>query len=74
VKEKFAKQLHKNKELFNEVVADTSEKGEEKYSEVVLDALKFASNMGLNCGEGGDEKSLLIPFRKSKRSGSLPLR
>jgi hypothetical protein len=74
VKEKFAKQLHKNKEFFNEVVADTSEKGEENYSEVVLDALKFASNMGLNCGEGGDEKSLLIPFRKSKRSGSLPLR
>jgi hypothetical protein len=59
---------------FTEVVADTSEKGEENYSEVVLDALKFASNMGLTCGEGGDEKSLLNLFRKSKRSGSLPLR
>jgi hypothetical protein len=59
VKKKFAKQLHKNKELFNEVVADTSEKGKENYLEVVLDALKFTSNMGLNCGEGGDEKGLL---------------
>ena len=46
VKEKFAKQLHKNKELFTEVVADTSEKGEENYSEVVLDAFKFTSNIG----------------------------
>jgi hypothetical protein len=64
VKEKFVKQLHKNKELFNEVVADTSEKGEENYSEVVLDALKFASNMGLNCGEGSDEKGLLNLFSK----------
>ena len=50
VKEKLAKQLHK-KELFAEVVADTSEKGEESYSEVVLHAVKFASIMGLSCGE-----------------------
>ena len=68
VKEKLAKQLHKNKELFAEVVADTSEKGEENYSEVVLDAVKFASSMGLSCGEGDDEKSLLNLFRISKRS------
>jgi hypothetical protein len=58
--------LHKNKELFTEVVAGTSEKGEENYSEVVLDALKFASNIGLICGEGGDEKSLLDLFSKIK--------
>jgi hypothetical protein len=64
VKEKFAKEVHKNKDLFNEVVADTSEKGEENYSEVVLDAVKFASNMGWNCGDEGDEKSLLNIFSK----------
>jgi hypothetical protein len=63
VKEKFAKQVHENRELFTEVVADTSEKGEENYSEVALDALKFASNMGWTCGEG-DEKSLLNLFSK----------
>jgi hypothetical protein len=61
-KEKFAKQVHKNRELFIEVVADTSKKGE-NYSEVALDALKFASNMGWTCGEG-DEKSLLNFFSK----------
>jgi hypothetical protein len=63
VKEKFAKQVHKNRELFTEVVADTSENGEENYSEVALDALKFASNMGWTSGEG-DEKSLLNLFSK----------
>jgi hypothetical protein len=63
VKEKFAKQVHKNRELFTEVVADTSEKGEENYSEVALDALKFASNMGWTSGEG-DEKNLLNLFSK----------
>jgi hypothetical protein len=67
VKEKLAKQLHKNKELFAEVVADTSEKGEESYSEVVLDAVKFASNMGLSCGEGDDKKSLLNRFSNIKK-------
>jgi hypothetical protein len=46
VKEKIAKQLHKNKELFAEVVAETSEKGVENYSEVVLDAVKFVFNVG----------------------------
>jgi hypothetical protein len=63
VKEKFAKQVHKNRELFTEVVADTLEKGEENYSEVALDALKFASNMGWTSGEG-DEKNLLNLFSK----------
>jgi hypothetical protein len=29
---------------------------------VVLDAVKFASSMGLSCGEGDDEKSLLNLF------------
>ena len=62
VKEKLAKQLHKNKELFAEVVADTSENGEENYLEVLLDAVKFASSMGLSCGEGDDEKILLNIF------------
>jgi hypothetical protein len=55
--------VHKNRELFTGVVADTSEKGEENYSEVALDALKFASNMGLTCGED-EEKSLLNLFSK----------
>jgi hypothetical protein len=62
VKEKLAKQLHKNKELFAEVVAVTSKKGEKNYSEVVLDAVKFASSMRLSYGEGGDEESLLNLF------------
>jgi hypothetical protein len=52
--------LHKNKELFAEVVAETSEKRVENHSEVVLDAVKFASIMGLSCGEGGDGKSLFF--------------
>jgi hypothetical protein len=30
--------------------------------EVVLDVLKFASIVGLSCGEGGDEKSVLNLF------------
>jgi hypothetical protein len=64
VKEKFAKEMHKNKDLFNEVVAVISEKGEENYSEVVLDAVKLASNMGWNCGDEGDGKSLLNIFSK----------
>jgi hypothetical protein len=54
--------LHKNKELFAEVAAETSEKGVENHLEVVLDALKFASIVGLSCGEGGDEKSVLNLF------------
>jgi hypothetical protein len=62
VKEKMARQLHKNKELFAEVVAETMEKGVENYSEVVQDVVKFTSIMGLSCGEGGDEKSLLNLF------------
>jgi hypothetical protein len=62
-KEKFAKQVYKNRELFTEVVVDSPEKGEENYSEVALDALKFASKMGWTGGEG-DEKSLLNLFSK----------
>ena len=58
MKEKITKQLQKNKDLFAEVVMETAE----NYSEVVLDAMKFASTMGLSCGEGSDEKSLLNPF------------
>jgi hypothetical protein len=62
VKDKIAKKLQKNKDLFAEVVVETAEKGAENYSEVVLDMMKFASTMGLSCGEGGDEKSLLNLF------------
>jgi CRISPR/Cas system-associated protein Cas10 (large subunit of type III CRISPR-Cas system) len=51
--EKMVRQLQKNKELFTEVVAETVEKGVDKYSEVVQDAVKFASIIGLSCGEGG---------------------
>jgi hypothetical protein len=57
VKEKVAKQLHKNQELLAEVVAETLVDG---YSKVVLDAGNFASVMGLSLG--GDEKSLLDLF------------
>jgi hypothetical protein len=62
VQEKVAQQLHKNKLLLAEVVADTSEKGVVGYSEVVLDVVKFASFVGLMCG--GDKKSLLDLFSK----------
>jgi hypothetical protein len=48
--------------LFTEVVAETVEKGVDKYSEVVQYAVKFASIIGLSCGEGGDEKSLFNLF------------
>jgi hypothetical protein len=48
VKEKIAKQMQKNKDLFAEVVVETVEKGVENYSEVVLDTMKFASTMGLS--------------------------
>jgi hypothetical protein len=64
VKEKIAKQLQKNKDLFAEVVVEIVEKGVENYSEVVLDPMKFASTMGLSCGEGDDKKSLLNIFSK----------
>ncbi|XP_059431002.1 uncharacterized protein LOC132164496 [Corylus avellana] len=62
VKEKLAKQLQKNKELFADVVAEPAEKGAGNYSEVVIDAVNFASSVGLSNGEGGDEKSLLNLF------------
>jgi hypothetical protein len=64
VKEKIVKQLHKNKELFAEVVVETSEMGVENYSEVVLDAVKFVSSVGLSNGYGGDKKSLMNLFSK----------
>ena len=62
VKEKIAQQLHKNKELFAEVVEETVEKGVENYLEVVQDAVKFASIMRLFCDEGGVKKSHLNLF------------
>jgi hypothetical protein len=55
VKEKINKQLQKNEDLFAKVVIETAE----NYSNVVLDAMKFTSTVGLSCGEGSDEKSLL---------------
>ena len=58
--DKIIKQLLKNKELLAEVVEETPVEGVEGYSKVVLDAVKFASIVGLSCG--GDEKSLLDPF------------
>jgi hypothetical protein len=64
VKEKIAKQLQKNKDLFAEVVVEIAEKGAENYSEVVLNVMKFASIVGLSCGEGGNEKSLSSLFSK----------
>jgi hypothetical protein len=50
VEEKIAKQLQKNKDLFAEFVVETAEKGAENYLKVVLDAMKFASIVGLSCG------------------------
>jgi guanylate kinase len=40
VKEKIAKQLQKNKDLFAEVVVEIAEKGTKNYSEMVLDVMK----------------------------------
>jgi hypothetical protein len=71
VKEKMARQLLKNKKLFAEVVAEIVEKGVENYSEVVPDAVKFASIMGLSCGEGGNEKSLLNLFSTMEEERDL---
>jgi hypothetical protein len=60
VKDKIAKQVHKNKELLAKVVAETPVEGVEGYSKVLLDVVKFASIVGLSCGS--DEKSLLELF------------
>ena len=60
VKEKVAKQLHKNKELLAEIVAKTLVEGEEGYSKEVIDTMNFASAMGLSWG--GDDNSLLNLF------------
>ena len=72
VKDKVAKQLHKNKDL----LAETPVEGVEGYSQVVLDVVRFVPNVGLSCG--GDEKSLLDLFsiiekeRESKNDVSAP--
>ena len=50
VKDKIAKQAHKNNELLAKVVAETPAKGVGGYSKVVLDAVQFASTVGLSCG------------------------
>jgi hypothetical protein len=45
VKEKVAKQLHKNKELLAKIVAETLVEGEEGYSKEVIDTMNFTSVM-----------------------------
>jgi hypothetical protein len=51
VKEKVAKQLHKNKELLAEVVVETPVEG---YSKGVLDVMNLASVVGLSWGGEDD--------------------
>jgi hypothetical protein len=60
VKEKVAKQLHKNKELLAEVVVETPVEGVEGYSKGVLDAMNCAPVVGLSWG--GEDKNLLDLF------------
>jgi hypothetical protein len=60
VKEKVAKQLHKNKELLAEIVAKTPVEGEEGYSKEVINMMNFVSMLGLTWG--GDDKNLLDLF------------
>jgi hypothetical protein len=60
VKEKVAKQLHKNKELLAEVVVETPVERVEGYSKRVLDAMNLASDVGLSWG--GEDNNLLDLF------------
>ena len=50
VKEKVAKQLHKNKELLAEIVVETPVEGVEGYSKGVLDAMNLGPVVGLSWG------------------------
>jgi hypothetical protein len=60
VKEKVAKQLHKNKELLAEIVVETPVAGEEGYSKEMINMMNFVSMLGLTWGD--DDKSLLDLF------------
>jgi hypothetical protein len=75
VKEKVAKQLHKNKELLVESVGVT-QVGVKGYSKAALDAMKFAPVVGMTWG-GKDNKMLemFLPLiRGSLLLMFLPLR
>ena len=60
MKEKVAKQLHKNKELLAEVMVETLVEGVEGYSKGVLDVMNLAPVVGLS--GGGEGKNLLDFF------------
>jgi hypothetical protein len=69
VKEKVAKQLHKNKELLAEAVVD-SQVGAKGYSKAALDVMKFAPVVGMTWG-GEDNKLLGMVSALDKREPSF---
>jgi hypothetical protein len=69
VKEKVAKQLHKNKELLAEAVVDI-QAGAKGYSKAALDVMKFASVVGMTWG-GEDNKLLDMVFDLDTRKASF---
>ena len=69
MKEKVAKQLHKDKELLAESVVDT-QVGAKGYSKAALDAMKFTTVVGMTWG--GDDNKMLTCFLPLIR-GSLLL-
>jgi hypothetical protein len=71
VKEKVAKQLHKNKELLAESVGVT-QVGTKGCSKAVLDSMKFAPVVGMTWG-GEDNKMLEMfsDFEKTKHSADV---
>jgi hypothetical protein len=69
VKEKVAKQLHKNKELLAEAVVDI-EVGAKGYSKAALDVMKFAPVVGMTWGDE-DNKLLDMVFALDKRKPSF---
>jgi hypothetical protein len=69
VKEKVAKQFHKNKELLAESVG-VSQVGTKGYSKVVLDAMKIALVVGMTWG-GEDNKMLEMISAFDKRKPSI---
>jgi hypothetical protein len=69
VKEKVAKQLHKNKELLAEAVVDT-QVGAKGCSKAVIDVMKFALVVGMTWG-GEDNKLLDMVSALDKRKPSF---
>jgi hypothetical protein len=69
VKEKVAKQLHKNKKLLVEAVVDI-EVGAKGYSKAALDVMKFAPVVGMTWGDE-DNKLLDMVFALDKRKPSF---